>query len=95
MRKWLLPGFLVLALTGQVCAQDGFVSESTTLSFNVFDKNGKSFVNPAPDVAGSPFLTDAWTIVGLVINTNRKFDSVKARLNLYSQEVHFLDKNNN
>jgi hypothetical protein len=83
------------ALNGQVFAQDGFVAESTTLSYNVFDKNGKAFVNPAPDVAGSPFLTDAWKLGSLVINTNRRFDSVKVRLNIYSQEVHFLDKNNN
>jgi len=85
----------MVALNGPLCAQQGFVGESTTLSYSVFDNNGKSFVNPAPDVAGSPFLMDSWQLGSLVINTNRRFDSVKVRLNVYSQEVHFLDRNNN
>jgi len=95
MRNVLLWIFFVGGAINQVDAQDGFVTESTTLSYNVFDKNGKSFVNPAPDVAGSPFLNDTWMIGAVVANTNRKFDSVKVRLNVCSQEVHFLDKNNN
>lgn len=94
-KRILLGGLICSALASQVFAQDGFVAESTTLSYNVFDKNGKAFVNPAPDVAGSPFLVDAWKLGSIVINTNRRFDSVKIRLNVYSQEVHFLDKSDN
>lgn len=93
MKKGLLVGCWLVALGGQAYTQDGFVSESTTLSYNVFDNNGKAFVNPARDVAGSPFLMDSWQLGSLVINTNRRFDSVRVRLNVYSQEVHFLDKN--
>jgi len=95
MKTRLLLGWLLVALSGPLRAQQGFVGESTTLSYSVFDNNGKSFVNPAPDVAGSPFLMDSWQLGSLVINTNRRFDSVKVRLNVYSQEVHFLDRNNN
>ncbi|HEY4336640.1 MAG TPA: hypothetical protein VGM89_12100 [Puia sp.] len=95
MRRHVILIFLIIGTLGRVCAQDGFVAESTTLSFNVFDKNGKAFVNPAPDVTGTPFLSENWKLGALVINTNRRFDSVNIRLNLLSQEVHFLDRNNN
>jgi hypothetical protein len=95
MNKVLL---FILCIGGrgwQVYGQDGFVASSTTLTYDVFDKNGKSFVNPAPDVAGIPFLKEDWQLASLMVITNRRFDSVKVRLNLYSQEVHFLDRNNN
>src|SRR5262249_11718902 len=95
MTKGLLLVFLITGMGAGSRAQDGFVPESTTLSYNVFDRNGKAFVNPAPDVAGSPFLTDAWRLGSIVVNTNRRFDSVKVRLNIFSQEVHFMDRNNN
>ena len=96
MRKYFLLGLLCITSIGQLLAQDGFVAQSgAPLSYNVFDKNGKSFVNPAPDVAGSPFLKDDWILATVVVTTNRRYDSVKVRLNLLSQEVHFLDRNNN
>ena len=85
-----------MASPGLVRAQDGFVAQSggAALRYNVFDKDGKTFVNPAPDVAGSPFLKDDWSLGSIVVNTQRRYDSVKLRLNLLSQEVHFLDRNN-
>jgi len=96
MRKYFLVSMMFTASLGLARAQDGFVAQSgAPLSYNVFDKDGKTFVNPAPDVAGSPFLKDDWKLATLVASTNRRYDSVKVRLNLLSQEVHFLDRNNN
>ena len=66
----------------------------SALSYNVFDKDGRTFVNPAPDVSGSPFYKDEWRLGQLILNDNRKYDSIRVRLNLSSQEVHILDKNN-
>jgi hypothetical protein len=95
MRKYLLAGILLTASLGSAKAQDGFVPQSgAPLSYNVFDKNGKTFVNPAPDVGGTPFLKDDWKMGSLVTNTNRRYDTVKMRLNIVSQEVHILDRNN-
>lgn len=91
----LTMGLLLSAICGNVCAQDGFVSQTQTHTYDVFDRNGKSFVNPSPEVAGSPFLTDDWKEGSVVVNTNRRFDSVKIRLNLLSQEVHILTNSNN
>lgn len=90
----LLALLLTGALAGQAHAQDGFVSQSgSPLSYNVFDRNGKTFVNPAPDVAGSPFYADDWRLGTLVVVDNRMYDSVKIRLDLQSGEVHVLDNN--
>lgn len=75
-------------------AQDGFVGTATTLSYSVFDRDGKTFVNPTPDVAGSPFFKDDWRLGTLVLPDNRRYDSIRVRLNLLSKEVHILDKNN-
>src|SRR5579872_200316 len=94
MKRILLLALLTSGL-GRVCAQDGFVSQSgAPLSYNVFDHNGKAFVNPAPEVEGTPFLTDKWRMGTLVVTTNRRYDSVKIRINLLSQEVHVIDRNN-
>lgn len=72
--------------------QDGFVAQSgAPLAYNVFDRNGRTFVNPSPDVAGSPFFADDWRLGSVILVDNRRYDSVKLRLNLYSGEVHFMD----
>jgi hypothetical protein len=95
MKYFILFVVLLRGWSGNACAQDGFVAQSGSLTYDVFDRNGKAFVNHAVDVTGSPFLSDDWKLGALVVNTNRKFDSVKIRINVFSQEVHVLDKNNN
>src|SRR5579863_2859728 len=91
MKRLLLFGLLLSGgLSGS--AQDGFVAQTgSPLSYNVFDRNGKTFVNPEPDVAGSPFFADDWRLGSVILVDNRKYDNVKLRINLYSGEVHFMD----
>lgn len=91
----LIAFIFIVAGAGHAWAQDGFVGQTATLSYDVFDRNGKSFVNPAPEVAGSPFLTDEWKEGAVIIITNRRYDSVKIRLNVFSQEVHILTNTKN
>jgi hypothetical protein len=95
MTRRLILGLLIGGWATLANAQPGFVSQDVSKTYSVFDANGKAFVNPAPDVAGSPFLNDDWKLGALIANSNYRFDSVKVRLNLLSQEVHFMDKNNN
>ncbi|HLI93567.1 MAG TPA: hypothetical protein VKU83_08160 [Puia sp.] len=97
MRTLLLFGLILSgALSRDVHAQDGFVAQTgAPLSYNVFDRNGRMFVNPSPDVAGSPFYADDWRLGTLVAMDNYRYDSVKLRLNLQSEEVHVLDTNRN
>ena len=95
MKYFILFVVLLRGWSGNASAQDGFVAQSGSLTYDVFDRNGKAFVNHAADVAGSPFLSDDWKLGALVVNTNRIFDSVKIRINTLTQEVHVLDRNNN
>jgi hypothetical protein len=74
-------------------AQDNFVSEGKT-SVVVFNPNGKPFENPPMDIAGTPFLRDDWRLGSVTIESNKRYDSVKLRLNLLTQEFHFLNKDN-
>src|ERR1700744_877998 len=95
MRLLLLTTILVSGMSAMAYSQDGFVQQNgVSLGYNVFDKDGRTFVNPAPDVVGSPFYNDEWRLGQLILNDSRRYDSVRIRLNLSSEEVHILDKNN-
>ena len=76
-------------------AQDGFVSENRSMTYDVFDRNGKAFVNPAPDVAGSPFLFDTWRSCTVILTNHVRLDSVSVRINVLTQQVHVLDPHGN
>ncbi|HET6254548.1 MAG TPA: hypothetical protein VFE32_10760 [Puia sp.] len=92
MRAALLLGlFITCAFAVPAQAQDGFISQSSSLSYNVFDRNGRTFFNPAPDVAGTPFFADDWRLGVLVTRDNYRYDSVQIRLNLQSGQIHVLD----
>jgi hypothetical protein len=87
---------LILALP--IClrtsqAQENFIAEGKT-SILVFDNNGKPFENPASDIAGTPFLLEDWHLGSVTLQNNRRFDSVRLRLNLATQQIHFMDQNN-
>src|SRR5580704_2398748 len=58
----------------------------------VFDVNGKPFENQNSNVVGTPFLRDDWRLGAVTIATNKRFDSVKLRFNLQTQEFHYLNK---
>jgi len=75
-------------------SQGGFSINDMTRSISVFDENGKSFVNPYRDVAGSPYLKDTWSRAVLRLNGNAIVPDVKVRLDLKSQQWHFLDSGN-
>ncbi|MGC4037500.1 MAG: hypothetical protein QM764_16180 [Chitinophagaceae bacterium] len=59
----------------------------------VFDSNGKPFVNPDVDVEGSQFFINEWKVGTIKLNSNYVYNDVSVRLNLQSQEVHYLGPN--
>jgi len=75
-------------------AQGGFAINDMTRSIQVFDASGKSFVNPYRDVAGSPYLRDAWAPATLRLNGSAVVLGMRVRLDLKSQQWHFLDSGN-
>ena len=74
--------------------QGGFAINDLTRSIQVFDESGKSFVNPYHDVAGSPYLSDTWTHAAMRLNGNVIVPDMRVRLDLKSQQWHFLDSGN-
>lgn len=74
--------------------QGGFAINDLTRSIQVFDESGKSFVNPYHDVAGSPYLSDTWTHAAMRLNGNVIVPDMQVRLDLKSQQWHFLDSGN-
>lgn len=77
-------------------AQAGFNTEGGTNGSRivVFDNNGKIFSDPPSDVAGSPFLLQDWRPGSVILQGNKRYDSIRVRLNLQTQQVHFLNLNN-
>jgi len=65
-----------------------------TRSIEIFNEDGKSFVNPYHDVAGSPYLSDSWTRAAMRLNGKVIVPDMRVRLDLKSQEWHFLDSGN-
>ena len=75
-------------------AQDGFVVNDFEKTMKVFDANGRSFVNPAVDIAGTPFFTEKWKSGSIRSNNNAVYNNISVRLDLQNQEVHFLSQKN-
>jgi hypothetical protein len=90
-----LAGVFALMCVSYLSDAQNVTRDLTLHNFNIFDADGKLFVNPYIDVAGSPFFLDEWKFGTIVLNDNKKFTDVHLRLNLQTQEVHFLkpDKN--
>jgi hypothetical protein len=84
----------LLCYCGNVFAQSGFSEKPFETTIEVFDANGRPFTNPGIDIAGSPFYTDEWTYADIRLYSNKELTNVKLRLNLQTQEIHFLSKNN-
>jgi len=74
--------------------QSGVSMNDVTRSIEIFNEDGKSFVNPYHDVAGSPYLRDTWTHAAMRLNGNVIVPDMRVRLDLKSQQWHFLDSGN-
>ncbi len=74
-------------------AQKGFVTEATTNSYQVFDASGRAFVNPTEDVEGSPYFKPEWQFGSAILN-DKRFNDIRLRLDLHTDEVHYLDSGN-
>jgi hypothetical protein len=60
----------------------------------VFRQDGRPFINPVSDIEGTPFFTEEWEFSSITLSTGKVVTGIKTRLNLQSQELHFMDKNN-
>ena len=87
----ILAGVLFfLSMRGIVSAQEAATQNDFEHKIFLFDANGKTFVNPYIDVAGTAFFFEAWKSGKMKVMDGTVFMNIKLRLNLQSQEVHFL-----
>jgi hypothetical protein len=91
-RKLIFSFILLTVVTLSVYSQNKF-DRDVSNTIRVFDANGKIFVNPNIDIAGTPFFIEEWKYGNIVLD-NVTYFNWPLRINLHSQEVHFLSKNN-
>jgi hypothetical protein len=87
----LLTGFKGLTQNGQ---QNWLTNSYINESVSVFDNNGQPFVNSEADVSGSSYFLADWKYGRLRLVDSSGYDHIRIRLNLQTQEVHFLNKKN-
>lgn len=82
---------LLICLRNLFFAQgQGIIQNDLEHSVRIFDETGKTFVNPYIDITGSPFLFEELKTGIIRINDHRIFSNIPVKLNLVSQEVHFM-----
>ena len=90
-----VAGVLLLLCTCNITiAQQSVTQDVTEHNFKIFDADGKLFVNPYIDVAGTPFFFDDWKYGKIKVADNSIFSNIRLKLDLLSQQVHFLKSNN-
>ena len=58
------------------------------------DYNGRPFKLYYEGVEGTPFMFDEWKLADITLSRGKKFEKIKARVDLCSQEAHFITRNN-
>jgi len=91
--KYLYLLSLVSLSFGSIRAQEGFVGDGLDRSIKVFDANGKPFVNPPVDIEGTPFYKKEWKYGIIRLQDSTVYKHIPLRINLQSQEIHFLTVN--
>lgn len=74
--------------------QNTFNENLSSSSIKMFDANGKPFVNPNIDIAGSPYFIDGWKYGSVTLNDNTTYSKRQLRVNFQTQQVHYLSENN-
>jgi hypothetical protein len=60
----------------------------------ISEYNGQPFKSYYKDVQGSPFFFDDWKFADITLSRGKKFEKIKARIDLCSHEAHFVTTNN-
>src|ERR1700744_3425196 len=86
---------LILAAPGCLYTVQAQTEVRSAVAEVLYDGNGKRIESHSSDIAGTPFFRDEWRLGSGTLQSNRRFDSVKIKLNLETQQGHFMDQNNN
>lgn len=88
---FLFSGVLAITVRGQ---QGGFTFRGLQGTVDVFRTDGRPWSNPVSDIEGSPFYSDEWKLADVVLSSDKEVGHIQVRLNLESQEMHFLGAGN-
>jgi hypothetical protein len=91
-----LAGVFLLLVNCKIATAQNVVNggEGVQGSVKIFDADGKLFINPYIDVAGSPFFLDDWKFGKLKVADNSLYSGIRLKLDILNQQVHFLKADN-
>jgi len=92
----VLAGVFLLLGSCEIMQAQNVVNggEGVQGSVKIFDTEGKLFVNPYIDVAGSPFFLEDWKFGKLKVADNSLYSGIRLKLDILNQQVHFLKTDN-
>jgi hypothetical protein len=107
MKRKLVPLFTLLICAGIAIAQPTAVPLGVRANdpiaqklkadwsdkVSITDLNGQPIGNRYPDVNGTPFFNEEYKYSNIILKNGRTFKSIKARIDLVTQEVHFVSSN--
>jgi hypothetical protein len=92
--KFIAWSLLSIVSVSVVHSQQNNFDQTPANDIKLFDANGKAFVNPNADIAGSPFFIDGWKYGIITMTNNRSFSKRLLRIDVEKQEIHYLSENN-
>ncbi len=95
MRNHCFPVFLFLVCVVNSSAQDNgiVISGKWADQVSITDINGRPFANRYNDIAGTPYFNAEYKTANIKLNQGRTFVNVRTRIDMVSQEAHFLSSN--
>lgn len=85
--------FLMFTAAG-VNAQENVIQNNFEHTFNLYNVNGKPFINSNIGVSGTPFFLEAWKYGNIELNEKTTFLHVLVRVDLQNHALHFKDAAN-
>jgi hypothetical protein len=74
--------------------QQNDFSINSASDIKIFDANGKPFVNPHADIAGSPYFIDGWKYGFLFLTNSTLYSKRLVKIDVVNQEVHYMAEKN-
>jgi predicted small secreted protein len=58
---------------------------------NLTDMNGRSLKNDHPDISGSPYINENWSLATIMLTKGKILQQVYVKLNIADNELHYTD----
>ncbi len=95
MKKHFFSIVVILLIASNVHAQSNTFNTTGKWGSQIFlsDVNGRAFENKYADINGTAYLFPNFKYAAITLTDGRKYNNVKARLNLLEHEVNFIASN--